>query len=333
MNSDVRDGATRVGARDGTAALVPASEEGRSALPVAMKESDYPALFISTDAAAKVAQTIQTRLVRLEIMLTLLAGLIGALKSVLPNQVAGIGIGGITTITAVLLFAAALLISSTRATQRYDKRWADSRAAAETVKTLTWQYMMRVAPYDGSVAEANRQFLSDAKEAMHGGKYVERRTTALPEGAQVVTPSMLDLRAQALRTRRDVYVRDRVREQYRWYCRKAAINERSSQLWFFAGMLAKTVALVGTALASTTSHSSAFIAAAAALATAVIAMAQTGRYDELAHSYGAAGENLQLLEPLFGDETVNDEDSLSTYVGKAEGILSKEYADWQAKQA
>ncbi len=62
-------------------------------------------------------------------------------------------------------------------------------------------------------------------------------------------------------------------------------------------------------------------------------MAQTGRYDELAHSYGAAGENLQLLEPLFGDETVNDENSLSTYVGKAEGILSKEYADWQAKHA
>lgn len=333
MNSEVRDGATRVGERDGSPALVPPAEEGRTALPAAMKMSDYPAPYISTDAAAKVAQTFQTRLFRLEILLTLLAGLIGALKSVLPSQIGGVGMGNTTTVIAVTLFAGALLISSTRATQRYDKRWADSRAAAETVKTLTWQYMMRVAPYDGGVAEANKQFLSDAKEAMHGGKYVEHRSSALPEGAQVVTPYMLDLRAQPLLARRDVYVRDRVRDQYWWYFGKAALNERNSQLWFFAGMVAKTVALVATVIASGTGHSSAFIAGASALATAVIAMAQTGRYDELARSYGAAGENLQLLEPMFDDVTVTDEDSLSTYVGKAEGILSKEYADWQAKQA
>lgn len=57
------------------------------------------------------------------------------------------------SIIAAVLFIFSLFLSIFMAYKRHDRTWYSARAVAESVKTLTWRYMMCAEPYIKSMPE------------------------------------------------------------------------------------------------------------------------------------------------------------------------------------
>src|SRR5687768_2397246 len=125
------------------------------------RADDYPALFRAADAASRRARFAHTRLIGTELGLLVAAAVAGTLQSFLPETTSAWA----RALPAVLL-AAALIVKLANRLQRFDEQWFDGRAVAETVKTASWRYAMRVRPYDGEGVQPNLTFAEALGETL-----------------------------------------------------------------------------------------------------------------------------------------------------------------------
>jgi len=107
-----------------------------------MPEPDYPALFKSADEASNRKQKLYLRLVGAEYVLLLIAAIFSLHELASANFY--------LLFALIFIFATALLL--TRALTKPEQDWYRCRALAESVKTLTWRYMMRAAPFNDAPA-------------------------------------------------------------------------------------------------------------------------------------------------------------------------------------
>src|ERR1035437_5987095 len=103
-----------------------------------MKNEDYPALYRASDVMALKAQKNYVAIIFLSLVSVILAS---SLTLISENSI-------FFAICAAVCFVLGLMFSLILATRRYDKTWYLSRAVAESVKTITWRYMMRAEPFD-----------------------------------------------------------------------------------------------------------------------------------------------------------------------------------------
>jgi len=97
----------------------------------------YPALFRSADTAANNKQKLYLALLRAEYATLLLASILSS---------------NLFSDTTYLLFYAIIFLESVtllllRTKLKPEQDWYRCRALAESVKTLTWRYMMRASPF------------------------------------------------------------------------------------------------------------------------------------------------------------------------------------------
>jgi hypothetical protein len=93
--------------------------------------------------------------------LVVLGALLGALAFLVPKGYAAY----FAAVAAIVLLGS--IVTKFVAKQRSDdKEWFDGRAMAESVKTLTWRYMMRLEPfeYDARQREVRRKPPGAGKE-------------------------------------------------------------------------------------------------------------------------------------------------------------------------
>lgn len=291
-----------------------------------MQDEDYPALFLGADQAARTAQKNYIWYVKANILLAMGAAAVSA---------AGAQFGphyrDALTWAAIGFLVATWIVQFAISTLRFDKQWYDSRGMAETIKTTTWQYVLRIDPYDGDDAEAKTRFLDDIEEAMGRGKYRATRFTAIPDQAGIVTSYMQRIRALPLEARKARYLADRVGDQYKWYASKAASNERAARVWLLASLSTRGIALAVAVITLITHKPPALVTLAAAASVAVTAWIQIGRNEELARAYSSTAEQLMVLIPRIED--ANDEQSFSSLVSKTESLMSKEYSMWAARRS
>jgi hypothetical protein len=107
-----------------------------------MEHSDYPAFYQAAEDASMGGQNTYKRLVQADLALVVLGATLGALAFLVPTSYAAY----FAAVAAIVLLASivAKYVNKQRAD---DKEWFDGRAVAESVKTLTWRYMM---PLDGT---------------------------------------------------------------------------------------------------------------------------------------------------------------------------------------
>src|SRR6185437_152798 len=117
--------------------------------PAEPEKIEYPALYAASADAARRGQRNYKRLSAAELGLTLLALIISFVASVtilLAALTAGPreALDGGVVIVAALFFLLALMVKFLTRSSSYDDDWFNGRAIAETVKSTTWRYMMRV---------------------------------------------------------------------------------------------------------------------------------------------------------------------------------------------
>ena len=285
-----------------------------------MTESDFPPLYHAADNASKKAQ--KKFLWALGGNLTLLV--VAAAMSVANVQ---------TSFFALLQMGplvGALLLTLYLAVMRPQRIWYGTRALAESVKTVSWRYVMRAEPFTRDEISDRDHFKDSLIDIFTTNTNISAHAVTMTSGSQI-TQEMTRVRNLSLQQRIDLYEAERVEDQQAWYNGKARLNQRSSTLWF-SGLILMNLLALGFAAAKiahpTVNYWPTDILVAAA--ASVMAWIQTKRFQELAASYTLTAHEIGLLRIALPNPPTTDK--FSKYVGDAENAFSREHTQWQARR-
>jgi len=283
-----------------------------------MNSNDYPALHrdaedASTDAQSKFFRALAASLICL---------LIAALLSLADNRTAEIAI------IQALTIVASLSLTIYMAWVRPQRNWYGARALAESVKTVTWRYMVKAEPFNKPDQLALELF-GNSLQNIFKDNTTSVHIIAKSEGSQI-THFMNQVREKSLTERKDTYDKFRIKDQLTWYKNKAKFNKSRSNFWFSVSIIAHLLAL-SCAICKVAWPSWEFWPTDVFITAAGGAMAwlQTKRHQELSGSYSLAAHEISLVQSRLGN--IKTEVDFSDFVGDAENAFSREHTQWRAR--
>lgn len=232
--------------------------------------------------------------------------------------------------TVVLVAGLGVLL--VRSLMRPEQQWYRARAAAESVKTMAWRFMMRAHPYEGTDDVAARAtFLAYLRQIVSTNKALAQGGFSTEVGSEQVTASMRDVRSMALARRTEFYLEQRVKDQQAWYVRKAKGNRRAFKAWVTASVFAygNAILLAVLRIAVPPWHHWP-IEPLILFASFVIGWVQIKKHSELAASYTLTAAEIGLAKEE--GQNISTEDAFSDYVNDTELVFSREHTQWVARQ-
>lgn len=288
--------------------------------PLVISALEMPALWVSADRTAADNQR-RFYLARA----AELAGLVlAALLATVPSSFAG----GAASIATLVLFVGVLLLQVTRVGQVAEKGWYDARAAAESIKTASWQYAVGGEAFRLTDPLASNRFVGTLQRIL-------QTVPHLDVGAKVATPagptdSMERLRTAARADRLAAYLRLRVDDQIGWYSEKAAWNKKRAFLYTTITVLLELAAVVAGVIQIRDGAGVNLLSVAAAGAVALVGWTECKKYAFLAESYGLTSHEVGLVATTLAD--ASGEDAWAQSVHDAEAAFSREHTLWQARR-
>jgi hypothetical protein len=288
-----------------------------------MENSEYPALFVSADGASNTAQRRFLTITKVEYSLLVVAAVLTMNLSTEPAYL----------IANAMVFGILVLFLLFRSVKALDQNWYSARAIAESVKTLTWRYMMKSAPFGGSDHDADKEFQTLLRSILSANT---RAAEVLSLGQQThgeeVTTFMRRIRSLPLEERAKFYSFNRVDEQHKWYLRKTDDNTKAFK--GFIGLLIGIYSVAGiSTLAKIVYPTFAYYPTEPliALAGTILGWIQIKKFNELGAAYALTAREISLIK--IGQSYTTSEAKFSEYVTDAEMAFSREHTQWIARQA
>lgn len=288
-----------------------------------MEKSDYPALFVSADSASNTAQWRFMAIAKVEYALLVVAAILTMNLSTAPAYL----------IANAMVFGVLVVFLVFRSLKALDQNWYSGRAIAESVKTLTWRYMMKSAPFDGSDNQADKEFQLLLRGILSSNTRAANVLSLGQNGHnKEVTGFMRRIRNLPLEERAKFYAFNRVDEQHKWYLHKADDNIRAFR--GFIGLLigiylvAGISTLVKIVYPNFTYYPTEPLIV---LAGTMLGWIQIKKFNELGAAYTLTAREIGLIK--IGDNCTSSEAKFSEYVNDAEMAFSREHTQWIARQA
>lgn len=287
-----------------------------------MEYKDYPGLYQTSDKASLQAQTCYLRAIQFYLIL-LISGAVCTLF---------LGECVILAIIAAVILLATLSTSILLASKRFDKTWYSGRAVAESVKTITWRYMMHAEPYHDPDENITKSiFLNDLRQILEQNKQLEHIFTEETATMNAISSSMAKIRGLSLDDRKNLYLKDRIDDQRDWYCKKAKFNKRQASIWFVVMCAAQAFALILVLIriAKPAWHylpiNILIICAGAALT-----WMQTNKFQDLSTAFSLTAHEICLLRE--DSANITNQTEFSHFVNNTESAFSREHTQWQARR-
>ncbi|GAB2581950.1 membrane protein [Paractinoplanes abujensis] len=284
-------------------------------------ESDLPGLFRHADRAAIERQGRYLTVSRLGLIAAVAASVGSALSlDVTPALDLGGAISGLA-----FLAGGGLTLYLFR--QRPDRAWYESRAVAESIKTLAWQFCMRGGSLDRDTPGDERVFAREVA-ALAG---TMRHAGLIVTGPDAnVTDTMRAVRALPLADRQAIYRAQRIDDQRRYYTHKGDENRRRARRWFLCAVAFHAIGVVLAWLKATNVVDADLLGIASTAAAGALAWVQTRDSQNLAEAYRVAAQELELIADLTPPD---DPAAWSLYVGDGERAISREHTLWLARRS
>jgi SMODS and SLOG-associating 2TM effector domain 3/SMODS and SLOG-associating 2TM effector domain 1 len=295
--------------------------ETSPAIP-AIAEGDYPAVYLAADRTSRLAQKRHLWFTGMILGALVACAALGTLSAVFPVY------GKVLALCSTAWAAASFMLTSMRKALKPEKNWYRGRAVAESAKSVAWRYMTGADPYPVSLPpqEADGRFIADLKVL------ATDQAQALGFGAEFsdrpqITARMREARTLPLEQRRQLYVKDRIEDQRRWYGDKARKSQAVANRYFVLIQASQALALAGTVLLFSAAISRWNVSGVfSALASALIAWLQVRQHEELSQTYAVAALDLGFIEEQA--PRIDTEKDLSSFVNDAENSVSREHNLW-----
>lgn len=291
-----------------------------------MQHEDYPALFLAADEASNNYQSSFLRLIRGEYVTLILAATLS--MSFLH------GVGFYLVYAGV--FVIGLVILLTRALSKPEQIWYGCRAFAESVKTLTWRYMMHATPFEGGrpggEQQARSEFRNQLQAVFNSNREIAKKIASDWSTKEQISTAMDRVRALSRDDRMNYYLSHRVDEQRGWYARKARMNKHSAFVWVCVSCAAYVLA-GGMTLSRIAWPDWPYwpIEPLIVIAASVVGWMQIKKFNELTAAYTVAAHEIGLIRPMAQD--ANNDEKFSEFVNDAEKAFSREHTLWIARQS
>lgn len=289
-----------------------------------MQYASYPALFRSADDASNKKQKIYLRLIGTEYAVLLVASFL--------SDSAFKGPTFYSLYAFVFLVAVILLLA--RNFLKLQQDWYRCRALAESVKTLTWRYIMRAAPFaDGpSLQAARAEFRTQLYRTFESNRATADKIDPNWSADDQITAEMDHVRASSLDERKKYYTAYRLNDQRTWYVDKARENSGSATNWVIATVVAYMLAFA-LVLARIRFPDWGFwgIGPVIVFASSAIGWMQVKKFNELAAAYTVTAQEIGLIKPKL--DMVSSENDFSDFINDAELAFSREHTLWIARQS
>jgi hypothetical protein len=285
-----------------------------------LRELEYPVLFRAADTSANTGQSRLLLATALRLVALISVAVLGTF-SVTVDEL------DLTAVAAAAGLGLALVIEVYLLTDRPDRQWYESRAAAESAKTLAWRYAVAGQPFglnqtDQRGAEA---LLLRRLAAITGGL----RSIAPADGSALqVTEEMRRLRARTLEDRKRAYRSGRIEDQSRWYARRAAQHGRNAARWTIFLASLEALGLVAAVLNAVEVIDFDLPGIAGALAAGGLAWLQTRQHQQQASAYAIAAQELGDIASRI--EWPASEAEWAHFVDEVEEAISREHTLWRA---
>lgn len=291
--------------------------------------SDYPASFVGADQASVDAQSTHLRLQKTYLASLVAAALVSLLTSFTALQADRWFYG----LSALVLVVGLVLLWIQRAL-RYDKTWFECRAAAESIKTITWRLMMAVPPFgaDKDRPDVDAVFVQRLSEILRSRSSIQKQCSLrAPTGGLEISETMHAIRSLPLSERIYIYVSQRLADQESWYSEKTAFHANVASRFFWLIVSLQVMAVVA-ALIHLVADYLAFwsVPLITTVAAALIAWSQTRRHDELSVAYSMAAQELRALRSVATN--VDTQGHFEELVEQVEDAISREHTMWCARR-
>lgn len=293
---------------------------------ISIKDRDFPSLYQSADQASLSAQRRYLCLQKCHIGCLILGSVGAALATIVPV----VAIKWTYVALAIILVIGVVFTLVSRVL-RDDKVWFDCRAIAESIKTATWRFMMKAAPFrDDSIA--NQSFITQLQRIREARPSSPKDLAQnLDANAQAISGFMSNMRQKSVDERRNQYLEARLRDQKAWYASKAKFNSKKEDCWFYKVVVLQVLAIVLAIIwAASSSLPVNMVPLLMTCAASAVAWSRMKRYGELAQSYSLAAQELEDQEAIASD--ITEEADFLALVEQVEGTISREHTMWCARR-
>ena len=210
------------------------------------------------------------------------------------------------------------------------KIWYGGRALAESVKTLSWRYMVKAEPFNIDDNAAKELFITKLKKIVNTNREITKKSVELTDGKEF-TDLMLSMRKKSLTDRKEFYLKYRINDQLTWYQEKSKFNETKANTFFVAICLMGVFAIafsIARVSYPTTDHwpTDIFVAVIASL----MAWNQAKQFRELSTSYAQTAYEINIIKEQA--KLIKTQKGFSVFVGDAESGFSREHTQWIARR-
>ena len=287
-----------------------------------MNNEDYPAIYQATDSASIIAQKYFICLNFGYLLSVILATLSSFLNSF--NSFFGV--------FSVIFFLIGLFTLIIILTKKYENKWYECRAAAESIKTATWRFMMRAEPYEDvpNLIEVKSRFRNLIRAILSQNNAIADYLGGEDSEKDQISSKMLNIRNQSLDERKTFYVQDRIDEQRKWYSHKYVYNKRQNTIWLSLVIFFNFIAVILSIIKISNPQQNPPIDIFAVIAVSSLTWIQLKKFQDLSSSYALTAHEIGTIKMLFDE--VKTEKELSTFVIDSENAFSREHTQWVAKR-
>jgi hypothetical protein len=228
-----------------------------------------------------------------------------------------------------ILVLSSFIISFIILKQSYDKLWFAGRAICESVKSLTWLFVIGTPPFniEKEISHVDHLYIDRIKELLK--QYPNIYSFLGSEN--YITAYMKEIRNYNFEDKKAIYIKYRIKEQQDWYTSRCEYNRNKSILFNYFIIFAQVIAIIFIVIAITNPNVTIHIFGLfTSVAIGVLSWQQLKEFRQLANSYGLASQELIMI--LEESDHIKNLLDLAYFVDDSENAISREHVMWLARK-
>jgi len=290
-----------------------------------IQENEFPCYYIDSNDASKKAQNIYKGITWTALSLMFLSTILVSISPTLTNQ-----IPYFDKTNGFVLFISGS-ISLCLVINKPERGWYLGRAIAESIKTLSWRYMMHAEPFEltdpkEDLKEFTQRIFNINKQANHDG-FIPKPNK---KHSDVITKKMMEVSSLDFEERKQYYSLNRIDDQIKWYGNKSENNGKKSRIWSYLMIGFQFIGAIylfwffDAIKAINLNNIMVF------LATSIIGIMEMNKYKELYQSYAFTKQELNIIKAKLS--VITGEEEFKQFVLEAEQAISREHIMWLARR-
>ena len=290
-----------------------------------IKDTDFPSLFTAADRASVKARKTDIRWVQIQLG-SLLVAAVGSALTITEKPVS----------IWMTVFISIMLLLSIVATwaskmQNTKNNWQHYRTVAESMKRISWFYMMRANRFFNlNETDADKRFLADISELRKQHQDYIDGICVYQSSEVAISDTMRSVRNLSTQDRNNIYLESRLNDQISWYFKKAKSYKMTGNRGQAMIMGAQALGIAGAIYIASNPESQfnpegLFVN----VALIIISWMEYQRYHQLSKLYTFTKDNLDNLKNNADKaRNISDDVKLSEFVTQAESEMEKEQFYW-----